>query len=138
MDINTIQNEIIEEFSVFDDWMDKYQYIIDLGKELQTLDSEYKKDEYLVKGCQSNVWVVAEYKDGKLYFRADSDAFITKGIIALLLRVFTGQTPEDILNADLFFIKELGLEQHLSMNRANGLSGMIDKIKEYARMYSEK
>jgi len=133
MTTEEIQQQIVEEFSMFDDWMDKYQYIIELGKELEGLPESDKKDEFLVRGCQSNVWVIPEYKNGKLFFKADSDAFISKGIIALLLKVFNGKTPDEILNTDLFFIKEIGLEEHLSMNRANGLNGMVEKIYEYAK-----
>jgi len=135
MTTKEIQDGIIEEFSVFDDWMDKYQYIMELGKDLSPVPDELKKNEYLVNGCQSNVWVIPEFKDGKLYFKADSDAFITKGIVALLLRIFNGKTPEEILNTDLFFIKEIGLDEHLSMSRSNGLYGMIEKIKDYAKKY---
>ena len=135
MSTTEIQNEIIEDFSVFDDWMDKYQYIMDLGKELDSIPDDLKKDEFLVNGCQSKVWVVPEFKDGKLFFKADSDAFITKGIVALLLKVFNGRTPEEILDTDLFFIKEIGIDEHLSMSRANGLNGMIEKIRDYAKQF---
>ncbi len=135
MSTTEIQNEIIEDFSVFDDWMDKYQYIMDLGKELDPIPDDLKKDEFLVNGCQSKVWVIPEFKDGKLFFKADSDAFITKGIVALLLKVFNGRTPEEILNTDLFFIKEIGIDEHLSMSRANGLNGMIEKIRDYAKQF---
>ncbi len=138
MTTEEIQQQIIEEFSMFDDWMDKYQYIIEMGKELDGLNESEKKDEFLVRGCQSNVWVIPEYKEGKLYFKADSDAFISKGIIALLLKVLNGRTPNEILNANLHFIKEIGLEEHLSMNRANGLNGMIEKIMEYAKAYQNQ
>ena len=135
MTTTEIQNEIIEDFSVFDDWMDKYQYIMDLGKELDPIPDDLKKDEFLVNGCQSKVWVIPEFKDGKLFFKADSDAFITKGIVALLLKVFNGRTPEEIINTDLFFIKEIGIDEHLSMSRANGLNGMIEKIRDYAKQF---
>ena len=137
MSTTEIQNEIIEDFAVFDDWMDKYQYIMDLGKELNPIPDDLKKDEFLVNGCQSKVWVIPEFKDGKLFFKADSDAFITKGIVALLLKVFNGRTPEEILDTDLFFIKEIGIDEHLSMSRANGLNGMIEKIREYAKQYKK-
>ena len=137
MNTEEIQNKIIEEFSLFDDWMDKYQYIIEIGKDLKGLEENEKKDEFLVRGCQSNVWIIPDYKNGKLFFKADSDAFISKGIVALLLKVFNGRSPKEILNTNLFFIKEIGLEEHLSMNRANGLNGMIEKIKEYAKMYDK-
>ena len=137
MNTEEIQNKIIEEFSLFDDWMDKYQYIIEIGKDLKGLEENEKKDEFLVRGCQSNVWIIPDYKNGKLFFKADSDAFISKGIVALLLKVFNGRPPKEILNTNLFFIKEIGLEEHLSMNRANGLNGMIEKIKEYAKMYDK-
>ena len=137
MNTKEIQDSIIEDFSVFDNWMDKYQYIMELGKELEALPDNQKKEEYLVNGCQSKVWVIPEYKDGKLFFKADSDAFITKGIVALLLKVFNEKTPDEILNTELYFIKELGLSEHLSMNRANGLNGMIEKIIEYAKQYKK-
>jgi cysteine desulfuration protein SufE len=127
--INEIENEIIEEFTMFEDWNTKYEYIIDIGKELPLIDEKYKTDEYKVSGCQSQVWICTEFKDGKVYFTADSDAIITKGIIALLIMVLSGQKPEDILNADLSFVEKIGMKEHLSINRANGLSAMINRMK---------
>lgn len=132
MTISEIQDSIIEEFSLFDDWMDKYQYLIDLGKELPLINEKYKTEEYLIKGCQSQVWVNAEYKDGKITFTADSDAIITKGIISLLIRVLSNQTPQDILDCDLHFIEEIGLKENLSPTRSNGLLAMIKQMKLYA------
>lgn len=132
MTISEIQDSIIEEFSLFDDWMDRYQYLIDLGKELPLIDEKYKTEEYLIKGCQSQVWVNAEYKDGKITFTADSDAIITKGIISLLIRVLSNQTPQDILDCDLHFIEEIGLKENLSPTRSNGLLAMIKQMKLYA------
>lgn len=127
--INEIENEIIEEFKMFEDWNTKYEYIIDIGKELPLIDEKLKTDEYKVSGCQSQVWICTEFKDGKVYFTADSDAIITKGIIALLIMVLSGQKPEDILNADLSFVEKIGMKEHLSINRANGLSAMINRMK---------
>ncbi|MCQ2607488.1 MAG: SufE family protein [Bacteroidales bacterium] len=132
MTISEIQDSIIEEFSLFDDWMDRYQYLIDLGKELPLIDEKYKTEEYLIKGCQSQVWVNAEYKDGKITFTADSDAIITKGIISLLIRVLSNQTPQDILDCDLHFIEAIGLKENLSPTRSNGLLAMIKQMKLYA------
>lgn len=136
--INEIQDEIIEEFSMFEDWTDKYEYIIDLGKHLPPMDEKYKTDENRVHGCQSQVWL-EPYKEGdKLCFHADSDAFITKGVIGLLVKVLSGQKPEDIYNADLYFIKDTGLQAHLSPNRANGLVNMIKTLKNYALAFQSK
>lgn len=132
MSINEIQDEIIEEFSLFDDWMDKYQYLIDLSKNLPVIDEQYKQEKYLIKGCQSQVWLFAEMKDGKVFFTADSDAIITKGIISLLIRVMSGQTPQDILDCDLHFIERIGLKENLSPTRSNGLLSMIKQMKIYA------
>ena len=132
MSINEIQDEIIEEFSLFDDWMDKYQYLIDLSKGLPIIDEKYKQEKYLIKGCQSQVWLFAEEKDGKVFFTADSDAIITKGIISLLIRVMSGQTPQDILDCDLHFIEAIGLKENLSPTRSNGLLSMIKQMKIYA------
>lgn len=132
MSINEIQDEIIEEFSLFDDWMDKYQYLIDLSKNLPVIDEQYKQEKYLIKGCQSQVWLFAEMKDGKVLFTADSDAIITKGIISLLIRVMSGQTPQDILDCDLHFIEKIGLKENLSPTRSNGLLSMIKQMKIYA------
>lgn len=133
--IKEIQEEIIEEFSMFDDWMQRYEYMIDLGKSLPLIDPSYKTDEYIIKGCQSKVWVHAAMEDGKVCFTADSDAIITKGIIAILIRAFSGQNPQDILDADTDFIDEIGLKEHLSPTRANGLVSMIKQIKLYAVAY---
>ncbi len=127
--IKEIEDEIIEEFSMFEDWNQKYEYLIELGKDLDLIDEKFKTDEYKVSGCQSQVWINTEFKDGKIYFKADSDAIITKGIIALLVRVLSGQKPEDILNADLSFLDKIGMKEHLSMNRANGLTSMINRMK---------
>lgn len=138
MTINEIQNQIIEEFSIFTDWMDKYQYIIDLGKNLPIIDEADKKDENLIKGCQSRVWLICREKDGKLFFKADSDAIITKGIISLLIRVYNEQTPKDILDSNLHFIDAIGLQANLSPTRANGLVSMIKQIKIYALAFAEK
>ena len=133
--INEIQDEIIDEFSMFDDWMQRYEYMIELGKSLELVDEKYKTDDYTIKGCQSKVWVFAELKDQLIQFTADSDAIITKGIIALLLRVFSGQKPKDILDAELYFVDQIGLKEHLSPTRANGLLSMIKQIKLYAVAY---
>lgn len=138
MSIVEKEAEVIDEFSMFDDWMDKYEYIISLGKDLPLIDESKKTDDLLIKGCQSRVWVDAEYKDGKVIFTADSDAIITKGIIALLIRVLSNETPEEIVNAKLDFIEEIGLKSHLSPTRANGLLGMVKQIKTYALAYSAK
>lgn len=134
--ITQLEEEVIEEFSVFDDWMSKYEYLIELGKNLPLIKPEYKTEEFKVKGCQSQVWLSAELKDGKLHFTADSDAVISKGIISLMIRVLSGHRPEDILEADLNFINEIGLTQNLSPNRANGLSAMIKYIKKYAKLHA--
>ena len=134
--INIIEDQIVEEFSLFDDWMDKYEYIIELGKKLPLIDEKYKTDDYKVKGCQSQVWLNAELKDGKLIYKADSDAVITKGLIALLIRVLSNQKPEDVSNAKLDFINKIGMKEHLSPNRSNGLMSMINYMKNYALTYS--
>jgi len=135
--ITNIQNEIVEEFDVFDTWMDKYEYLIELGKSVPKINEENKKEENIIKGCQSKVWLHAEKRDGLVRFYADSDAIITKGIISLLIRTFSNQKPEDIINASLDFIDDIGLRQHLSPNRANGLNNMIKKIKFYAIAFSK-
>ena len=132
MTIKEIQEEIIEEFSMFDDWMDRYEYIIDLGKSLPIIDSQYKLEENLIKGCQSKVWLYSELNSDKVKFTADSDAILTKGIVALLLRVFSEQKPADILTAETTFIDKIGLKEHLSPTRANGLVSMVKQIKMYA------
>lgn len=135
MTIQEIQDEIVDEFSMFDDWMQRYEYMIELGKSLPLIDEKYKTDENIIKGCQSKVWVHAEMKDDKIYFTADSDAIITKGIIAILIRAFSGQHPKDIIDADTAFIDEIGLKEHLSPTRANGLVSMIKQLKMYAIAY---
>lgn len=138
MTINEIQDEIIEEFAEFTEWMDKYQMLIDLGNELDGLDAEYKNEQNLIDGCQSRVWLQCDIKDGKLVFTADSDALITKGIIALLIRVVSGHTPKEILDTDLYFIERIGLHQQLSPTRSNGLLSMVKKIKAYALAFNMK
>jgi cysteine desulfuration protein SufE len=135
MTIEEIQQNIIEEFSVFEDWMDKYSYLIELGNELEGLDPKEKNEQNLIKGCQSRVWLSAEKKEGKIIFRGDSDALIVKGLAALLLRVFSGHTPEEILESELHFIEDLGLKNHLSPTRSNGLLAMIKQIRLYAVAY---
>lgn len=138
MTINEIQDEVIEEFADFDDWMDKYQMLIDLGNDLGTLDEKYKTEQNIIDGCQSRVWLQCDYVDGKLVFSAESDALIVKGIIALLIRVISGHTPEEIRDADLYFIEKIGLKDHLSPTRSNGLLAMVKQIKAYAVAYSMK
>jgi len=133
--IKDIQEEIIDEFSMFDDWEERYQYMIDLGKTLPLIDEQYKTDSNIIKGCQSKVWVHAEMEEDKIAFTADSDAIITKGIIAILIRVFSNQHPKDILDADTSFIDVIGLKEHLSPTRANGLVSMIKQLKMYAIAY---
>lgn len=130
--IQEIENEIVEEFAVYDDWMDKYAYLIEIGNDLPGMDEAHKTEDNLIQGCQSRVWFHAEMKDGRLWFTADSDAIITKGIAGLLVRVFSGQRSEDIVHADLHFIDEIGLTQHLSPTRSNGLLSMVKQIKMYA------
>jgi cysteine desulfuration protein SufE len=130
-----VQEEIIEEFAVFDDWMDRYNYLIELAKDLPPIDERHRTDSYLIKGCQSRVWVDAELKEGKMYFTADSDAIITKGIISLLVRVLDGRTPRQVLDTDLYFIEKIGLKENLSPTRANGLVGMIKQMHLYALAY---
>ncbi len=132
MSIQDREKEVIEEFELFDDWMDKYNYIIDLGKKLEPLDEQYKTDSNLVTGCQSKVWLHASLEDGKVIFKADSDALIPKGIVAILLRVLSGHLPDELIQADLGFIRTIGLEEHLSPNRANGLLSMVEKMKTKA------
>lgn len=130
--IKQIQEAIVEEFSLFDDWMERYEYIIELGKSLPMIADQYKKEENLIKGCQSQVWLHAEKQNGKIVFTADSDAILTKGIIAILIRAFSNQDPEEIMKADTSFVDEIGLKEHLSPTRANGLVSMIKQIKLYA------
>ena len=138
MTINEIQDEIIEEFSGFDDWMDKYQLLIDLGNEQPPLDERYKTESNLIDGCQSRVWLQADLVDGKIMLTAESDALIVKGIIALLIRVLNGHTPQEILDADLYFIERIGLRDHLSPTRSNGLLAMVKQIRMYALAYQMK
>lgn len=136
--INEIQDEVIEEFQDFDDWMDKYQLLIDLGNEQPTLDAQYKTDDNLIDGCQSRVWLQADLVDGNLHLQAESDALIVKGIIALLIRVLSDHTPQEILDTDLYFIEEIGLKDHLSPTRSNGLLAMVKKIRMYALAFASK
>ena len=136
MTINEVQQEIVEEFSAFEDWMDKYGYLIELGNELKDLDPKDKTDQHLIKGCQSRVWLVSDMADGKIVFRGESDAVIVKGLVALLFRVVSNRTPEELLNNELFFVDEIGLKQHLSPTRSNGLLAMIKQIKLYAVAYN--
>lgn len=136
--INELQDEVIEEFSDFDDWMDRYQLLIDLGNEQKALDNKYKTESNLIDGCQSRVWLQADYVDGLLHFSAESDALIVKGIVALLIRVLDGHTPQEILDAELYFIDRIGLRDHLSPTRSNGLLAMIKQIKAYALAYKMK
>ena len=135
MTIKDIQQEIIEEFSMFDDWMQRYEYMIELGKTLPLINDQYKTDDNIIKGCQSKVWLHAKMNDDKVVFTADSDAIITKGIIAILVRAFSNQKPKDIIDADTSFIDEIGLKEHLSPTRANGLVSMIKQLKLYAVAY---
>ena len=138
MTINEIQDEIIEEFSGFDDWMDKYQLLIDLGNEQEPLDEKYKVESNLIDGCQSRVWLQADYHDGVIDFSAESDALIVKGIVSLLIRVLSGHTPQEILDADLYFIDQIGLKEHLSPTRSNGLLAMVKQIRMYALAFKTK
>lgn len=138
MTIKAIQEEIVDEFSMFEDWMQRYEYIIELGKSLPLIDEQYKEDENIIKGCQSKVWLHAEEKDGNIVFTADSDAILTKGIIAILIRTFSNQSPQAILDANTEFIDEIGLKEHLSPTRANGLVSMIKQIKMYALAFQSK
>ena len=138
MTINESQDEVIEEFEGFSDWMDRYQMLIDLGNDLEPLDPKYKAESTLIDGCQSRVWLQCDYEDGKLVFTADSDALITKGIIALLIQVLSGHTPDEIINADLYFIDRIGLKDHLSPTRSNGLLSMVKQIRMYALAFKAK
>ena len=138
MTIKEIEQTIIDEFACFDEWLDKYAYIIDLGKQCPAIDEKDKTESNLIKGCQSRVWLSCEPRDGRLWFRADSDAVITKGIITLLIRALDGQTPQDILAADLAFIDQIGLKEHLSPTRSNGLTSMVKQMKLYALAFSQK
>ncbi|WP_029905898.1 SufE family protein [Prevotella sp. 10(H)] len=136
--INEVQDEIIEEFSMFDDWMDRYSLLIELGNSLDKLDAKFKTEDNLIAGCQSRVWLQAEYIDGKIVFKAESDAVIVKGIIALLIKVLSNRTPDEIINADLYFIEKIGLQENLSPTRSNGLVSMIKQIRFYAMAYKAK
>lgn len=138
MSINQRQQKIIEEFSMFGDWMDRYNYLIELGNELKPIDPKYKTDEYLISGCQSKVWLTADYREGKMYYAADSDALIVKGIAALLLKVLNDTEAKEIVDNDLFFIDEVGLKENLSPTRSNGLVSMVKKMKLYALAYAAK
>ena len=138
MSIKEIQDEIVDEFSMFDDWMERYEYIIELGKKLPLIQEEFKTENNLIKGCQSKVWLQGEQNDEKIIFTADSDAILTKGIIAILIRSFSNQKAVDILEADMGFIDEIGLKEHLSPTRANGLVSMIKNIKMYALAFNSK
>ncbi|HEX6334976.1 MAG TPA: SufE family protein [Flavisolibacter sp.] len=136
--IPEIEKEIVEEFSLFDSWDDKYEYIIDLGKRLPPLDDVHKKDDNRVRGCQSTVWLVADYQDGRIYYKADSDAVIVKGLISMLIRVLSGQKPDDIVSAPLTFINDIGMMSHLAQTRSNGLLAMVKQMKNYALAYKLK
>jgi len=138
MALNKIQDEIIEEFSIFSDWLDKYEYLVELGNELPAIDPAFKTDEYLINGCQSKVWLNAEFKDGRIWYQADSDAIIVRGIVALLVKVLNGQPPKEIIDNELYFIDEIGLKQNLSPTRSNGLVAMVKKMKLYAIAYQAK
>jgi cysteine desulfuration protein SufE len=132
MTINEIQDELIEDFSLFTDWMEKYEYIIQMGKDLPLIDEQYKTDDNLIRGCQSRVWLHADYKDGKVIFTADSDAIITKGLVSMVVRVLSDHTPAEIASAELYFVDKVGLREHLSVTRSNGLLSMIKQMKLYA------
>ena len=132
MSINETQDELIEEFSLFGDWMEKYENIIQMAKELPIIEDQYKKEENLIKGCQAKVWLHADFKEGKILFSADSDAIITKGLISMVVRVLSNHTPKEIMNAELYFVDKIGLKEHLSMTRSNGLLSMIKQMKMYA------
>ena len=138
MTINEIQDDIIEEFAGFDDWMDKYQLLIDLGNDQEPLDEKYKVESNLIDGCQSRVWLQADYTEGNITFTAESDALIVKGIVALLIRVLSGHTPDEILNANLYFIEQIGLKEHLSPTRSNGLLAMVKQMRMYALAFKAK
>jgi cysteine desulfuration protein SufE len=138
MTIRETEEQILGEFSMFEDWMDKYNYLIELGKSLPIIDAQYKTDQFVITGCQSKVWLHAAYHDGKVHFTADSDAIITKGIVSLLIRVMSGHTPDDILNADMGYIDRIGLREHLSPTRSNGLTSMIKQMKLYALVFKTK
>ncbi|HEU4472099.1 MAG TPA: SufE family protein [Flavisolibacter sp.] len=136
--IEEIEKEIVDEFSLFDAWDEKYEYIIDLGKKLPPLEEEFRKEENKVKGCQSTVWLVADYRDGKVFYKAESDAVIVKGLISMLIRVLSGQSPDDIVNTRLDFIRDIGMMTHLAQTRSNGLLSMVKQMKNYALAYKIK
>ena len=138
MSIQEEQDRIIEDFALFDDWMDKYEYIIQLGKELPQIEEKYKTPDNLIKGCQSKVWLHADYRDGKLYFSADSDAQITKGLVSMVIQVLSGHSPREIAEADIYFIQAIGLQSHLSPTRANGLLSMLKQMRHYAVAYQAR
>ena len=138
MTIQEVQDEIIEEFSIFDDWMDRYDHLIEEGKGLPVIDEKYKKNDYLIEGCQSRVWLYPEFIDGRIQFKADSDAIIVRGIIALLIKVLSGRTPDEIIDSDLYFIDRVGLSQNLSPTRSNGLMAMLKQMKLYAIAFKAK
>lgn len=138
MTINELQDNVIEEFSAFDDWMDKYALLIDLGNSLPPLEEKYKTESNLIEGCQSRVWLQADYEDGKIIFKGESDAVIVKGIVSLLINVLSGHTPQEILDTDLYFIKQIGLKEHLSPTRSNGLVAMVKQMRMYALAYRTK
>ena len=136
--INELQDEIVDEFSAFDDWMDKYALLIDLGNSLKPLDEKYKTENNLIEGCQSRVWLQADYKDGKVFFQGESDAVIVKGLVSLLINVLSGHTPDEILNSELYFIEKIGLKEHLSPTRSNGLLSMVKQMHLYALAFKVK
>jgi len=138
MTLQEKENKIIEEFSLFDDWMDKYNYLIELGKSLPMIDEKFKTDQYLISGCQSRVWLSAEMENGKVMFKADSDAVITKGLANLLIRVLSDESPDEIINSEMAFVEKIGLKEHLSPTRSNGLSSMIKQMKLYALVFKTK
>jgi len=138
MTVNELQDQVIDEFSVFDDWIDKYNYLIDIGKSLPPIDARHKTSDYLIEGCQSKVWLYTSFENGVINFSADSDAIITRGIVALLVRILSGRTPAEIINSDLYFIDRIGLKQNLSPTRSNGLLSMVKQIKLYALAFSTK
>jgi cysteine desulfuration protein SufE len=138
MTISEVQEQVVSEFSLFDDWMDKYNYLIEMGRTIPVIDENFKTDQYVITGCQSKVWLHADYRDGKIFFSADSDAIITKGIVNLLIRVLSGRTPDEILNADMDFIEKVGLREHLSPTRSNGLTSMVKQMKLYALAFKTK
>ena len=138
MNINQIQDEIIEEFELFDDWADKYEYIIDLGKKLKGLPESQKTEDNIIKGCQSRVWLDAKFEDGKIYFEGDSEAIIVKGLIGMLIRVLSGHSPKEIVDTEIYFMEKVGLQQHLAQTRSNGLASMLKQMKAYGLAYSAK